>query len=80
MIYVALVMVVYPCEILLFNHFRHEVTDIASLASFSFGIEEDDRYVMIWKKVCSILNIPVQYASHKCINIPLCFCEREKCI
>ncbi|XP_060577223.1 sperm-associated antigen 7 homolog [Ruditapes philippinarum] len=28
----------------------HEVADIASLASFSFGIEEQDRYVMLWKK------------------------------
>ena len=31
--------------------FRHEVADIASLASFSFGLEEEDRYVMLWKKV-----------------------------
>ncbi|KAL4221242.1 Sperm-associated antigen 7 [Mactra antiquata] len=28
----------------------HEVADIASLTSFSFGLEEQDRYVMIWKK------------------------------
>ncbi|XP_053378681.1 sperm-associated antigen 7 homolog [Mercenaria mercenaria] len=28
----------------------HEVADIASLTSFSFGLEEQDRYAMIWKK------------------------------
>ncbi|WAR14532.1 SPAG7-like protein [Mya arenaria] len=28
----------------------HEVADIAGLASFSFGLEEKDRYVMMWKK------------------------------
>jgi hypothetical protein len=28
----------------------HEVADIAGLASFSFGVDEVDRYVMLWKK------------------------------
>ncbi|KAL5013951.1 hypothetical protein ScPMuIL_008221 [Solemya velum] len=28
----------------------HEVADVAGLTSFSFGLEEEDRYVMIWKK------------------------------
>ncbi|XP_071145665.1 sperm-associated antigen 7 homolog [Mytilus edulis] len=28
----------------------HEVTDVAGLTSFSFGVEEQDRYVMCWKK------------------------------
>ena len=28
----------------------HEVADIASLTSFSFGEDEVDRYVMLWKK------------------------------
>ncbi|KAK7093708.1 sperm-associated antigen 7 homolog [Littorina saxatilis] len=28
----------------------HEVADVAGLASFSFGFEEEDRYVMLWKK------------------------------
>jgi hypothetical protein len=32
--------------------YSHEVTDVAGLTSFSFGIEEQDRYVMCWKKVC----------------------------
>ena len=31
--------------------YRHEVADVAGLASFSFGQEEIDRYVMLWKKV-----------------------------
>ena len=30
---------------------RHEVADVAGLASFSFGFEEEYRYVMLWKKV-----------------------------
>ena len=37
------------CYVVLY--FRHEVTDVAGLTSFSFGIEEQDRYVMCWKKV-----------------------------
>ncbi|XP_025081108.1 sperm-associated antigen 7 homolog isoform X2 [Pomacea canaliculata] len=28
----------------------HEVADVAGLTSFSFGHEEEDRYVMLWKK------------------------------
>ncbi|KAJ8320074.1 hypothetical protein KUTeg_001661 [Tegillarca granosa] len=28
----------------------HEVADVAGLTSFSFGEEEEDRYVMLWKK------------------------------
>ncbi|XP_048752027.2 sperm-associated antigen 7 homolog [Ostrea edulis] len=28
----------------------HEVSDVAGLTSFSFGIEEHDRYVMVWKR------------------------------
>ena len=30
---------------------RHEVADVAGLTSFSFGQDEVDRYVMVWKKV-----------------------------
>ena len=36
--------------------FRHEVADVAGLASFSFGHEEEDRYVMLWKKVHNKVN------------------------
>ncbi|CAL1532612.1 unnamed protein product [Lymnaea stagnalis] len=28
----------------------HDVAELAGLASFSFGLEEEDRYVMLWKK------------------------------
>ncbi|GAB1601051.1 sperm-associated antigen 7 homolog [Argonauta hians] len=28
----------------------HEVAEVAGLTSFSFGLEEQDRYVMLWKK------------------------------
>ncbi|XP_074655112.1 sperm-associated antigen 7 homolog [Tubulanus polymorphus] len=28
----------------------HEIADTAGLTSFSFGLEETDRYVMVWKK------------------------------
>ena len=34
--------------------FRHEVAEVAGLASFSFGQEEVDRYVIVWKKVSYI--------------------------
>ncbi len=40
-------------KVFLFLFIRHEVADIAGLVSFSFGMEEEDRYVMIWKKVCT---------------------------
>ncbi len=36
---------------------RHEVADVAGLTSFSFGQEEIDRYVMVWKKVIHSSNI-----------------------
>ena len=43
----------YKCELLsqLSVCCSHEVADVAGLTSFSFGQEEDDRYVMVWKKV-----------------------------
>ncbi|KAH9510258.1 Sperm-associated antigen 7 [Bulinus truncatus] len=28
----------------------HDIAEVAGLASFSFGFEEEDRYVMLWKK------------------------------
>ncbi|XP_076451448.1 sperm-associated antigen 7 homolog [Babylonia areolata] len=34
----------------MFRSIVHEVADVAGLASFSFGHEEEDRYVMVWKK------------------------------
>ena len=34
----------------------HEVADVAGLTSFSFGQEEIDRYVMLWKKVFYYMN------------------------
>nr|XP_020655437.1 sperm-associated antigen 7 [Pogona vitticeps] len=33
-----------------FSSFRHDVVEVAGLTSFSFGDEEDSRYVMIFKK------------------------------
>ncbi|XP_041377700.1 sperm-associated antigen 7-like [Gigantopelta aegis] len=33
-----------------FRALIHDIADVAGLTSFSFGIEEEDRYVMIWKK------------------------------
>ncbi|XP_014777617.1 sperm-associated antigen 7 [Octopus bimaculoides] len=33
-----------------FRAIIHEVADVAGLTSFSFGLEEQDRYVMLWKK------------------------------
>lgn len=31
--------------------YRHDVADVAGLTAFSFGEEEVDRYVMVFKKV-----------------------------
>ena len=51
--------VVQTCEIfsiflLCIQNFRHEVAEVAGLASFSFGQEEIDRCVIVWKKVCPV--------------------------
>ena len=43
----------------------HEVADIAGLASFSFGIEEEDRYAMLWKKVKFIFKLLGHRESYK---------------
>ena len=40
-------------------YFSHEVADVAGLASFSFGDDEIDRYVMLWKKVLIKVDSPV---------------------
>jgi len=36
---------------LCFSVFRHDVAEIAGLTTFSFGEDEVDRYVMLFKKV-----------------------------
>ncbi|KAK3733372.1 hypothetical protein RRG08_004799 [Elysia crispata] len=33
-----------------FRAIIHDVAEVAGLTSFSFGLEEEDRYVMLWKK------------------------------
>ncbi len=33
---------------------RHDVAEVAGLASFAFGEENVDRYIMVWKKVRAI--------------------------
>lgn len=45
----------FSINYIIFLSSSHEVADVAGLTSFSFGIEEEDRYVMIWKKVHVIL-------------------------
>lgn len=44
--------------------FRHEVADVAGLTSFSFGEDEVDRYVMVWKKVSPPQNLRSWSAPH----------------
>ena len=34
---------------------RHDVAEVAGLASFSFGEDEESRYVMLFKKVSTFL-------------------------
>lgn len=36
-----------------FSLFRHDVAEVAGLTSFSFGEDEESRYVMLFKKVCT---------------------------
>lgn len=40
-----------------FSVFRHDVAEIAGLTTFSFGEDEVDRYVMLFKKVLMILKV-----------------------
>ncbi|XP_064610455.1 sperm-associated antigen 7 homolog [Liolophura sinensis] len=40
----------FPAMDKVFRAIIHEVADVAGLTSFSFGQEEEDRYVMLWKK------------------------------
>ena len=35
--------------------YRHEVAEVAGLTSFSFGESDDNRYIMLFKKVWSTL-------------------------
>lgn len=37
---------------------RHDVVEVAGLTSFSFGEDDDCRYVMIFKKVKSLTPLP----------------------
>lgn len=37
-----------------FPLFRHDVAEVAGLTSFSFGEDEESRYVMLFKKVCKL--------------------------
>lgn len=45
----------FSINYIIFLLFSYEVVDVVGLIFFSFGIEEEDRYVMIWKKVYVIL-------------------------
>lgn len=40
----------------LFLPHRHDVSEVAGLTSFSFGEDEESRYVMIFKKVWFVCN------------------------
>lgn len=37
-----------------FSLLRHDVAEVAGLTSFSFGEDEESRYVMLFKKVCNL--------------------------
>lgn len=37
---------------------RHDVVEVAGLTSFSFGEDDDSRYVMIFKKVKGLGSVP----------------------
>lgn len=38
-------------SVFLLFKYRHDVAEVAGLASFSFGEDEESRYVMLFKKV-----------------------------
>lgn len=37
------------------SSYRHDVAEVAGLTSFSFGEDEESRYVMLFKKVLLLL-------------------------
>lgn len=41
---------------IVFHLFRHDVAEVAGLTSFSFGEDEESRYVMLFKKVWKLLS------------------------
>lgn len=54
---------------------RHDVAEVAGLTSFSFGEEEESRYVMIFKKVrklCFSSIFGVIMFGGKCDRFPRC--------
>ena len=63
---------------LLYFDFSHEVADVAGLTSFSFGIEEQDRYVMVWKKVRYIQQAQITYKS--LVVVGTLILKPKKCI
>ena len=70
----------YLSDILFVLHFdfSHEVADVAGLTSFSFGIEEQDRYVMVWKKVRYIQQAQITYNS--LVVVGTLILKPKKCI
>lgn len=68
----------FSINYIIFLLFSYEVVDVVGLIFFLFGIEEEDRYVMIWKKVYVILvrvlilsenNILCIYVVYKYIDL-----------
>lgn len=47
----------WDSSVFYFSVFRHDVAEIAGLTTFSFGEDEVDRYVMLFKKVLMILKV-----------------------
>lgn len=43
---------------------RHDVVEVAGLTSFSFGEDDDCRYVMIFKKVTSLAHSLLSLSLH----------------
>ena len=50
----------------LFLLYRREISDDAGLTSFSFGQDEVDRHVILWKKVRYEHKEPVHLVLRKC--------------
>lgn len=52
---------------------RHDVAEVAGLTSFSFGEDEESRYVMLFKKVGKYLKLVFDVHLLQKVFIPLHF-------
>lgn len=49
--------------------YRHDVAEVAGLTSFSFGEDEESRYVMLFKKVLGLCSYQIVGFSKQILSV-----------